>query len=252
MSAASTKVLILIPAFNEEAALSVFLPELGTRYPILVVDDGSVDHTAAVARKHGAVVLRLPQNLGVGGAVQAGCGYAWRHGYDQVVRLDGDGQHPAECVSLLLDAIERDQLDMVTGSRFLSEEVQGYQSTRARQMGIGFLASALSRICRQRITDPTSGCFAINRRLIYYFSHRYPADYPEPEALALIARQGYHFGETAVQFRERQAGASSITGWGPAFYMLKVGLALLVDRARSVDPHFQRRTLDWVDGAQTP
>lgn len=239
------KVLILIPAFNEEASLPALLAELGGRHPILVVDDGSRDRTSDVARLHGAEVLRLPCNLGVGGAVQAGCAYAWQEGFDLLIRVDADGQHPPAAVDSLLRAMRQRDDDMVTASRFLSDENE-YQTRGVRLWGIRWLAWFLSRICKRPITDPTSGCFAIRRRLIYYFANRYPTDYPEPEALALIARQGYLSSEIGIPFRERAAGVSSIRGWGTLYYILKVGLALVVDRARSVDPHFQKETLAWI------
>jgi len=249
------RILLLLPAYNEEASLANLLPQLRARchWPVLVVDDGSVDRTAEVARTHGAHVLVLPHNLGVGGAVQTGCAFAWHHGFDYLLRLDADGQHPPEHIVRLFDRMKAGDLDMVVGSRFLdvpaAHEDRGYTSTAMRQVGIRVLARFLSVICQQRITDPTSGCFMINRRLMYFFAQRYPTDYPEPEALALISRQGYRFGEVGMPFRERAEGVSSIKGWGTWYFMVKVWLALLVDRARGVDARFSRESLEYIRGA---
>ena len=237
---------ILIPAFNEQRSLGALLDEVKRECPgrdVVVIDDGSSDLSAPVARAHGARVLSLPHNLGVGGAVQAGFRYAFEAGYAFAVRLDADGQHPPAAIARLEARMAAGDVDMVVASRFVEGTGEGYQSTAMRQLGIGLLARALTRICRQSVTDPTSGFFLVNRRLLYFFAHRYPTDYPEPEALALLRRQGYSFAEVGAVFRERRQGVSSIGGWGSIYYMIKVGLALLVDRARRVDPRFERSRL---------
>jgi hypothetical protein len=137
--------------------------------------------------------------------------------------------------------MEQGDVDLVVGSRFAGGAGRsGYQSTGMRKLGISLLAGALSRICRQTVTDPTSGFCLLNRPMLRYFSHRYPSDYPEPEALALLCRQGYRFAEVGIAFRERQSGVSSIGSWDALYYMIKVGLALVVDRLRPVDPRFER------------
>lgn len=229
--------LVLIPAYNEEAALGRLLEEVRQALPdtpVLVVSDGSKDHTAAVARANGAAVLDLPHNLGVGGAMQAGFQFAVRQGYRYVLRLDGDGQHPpAEAMKLVHSMVETDA-DLVVGSRFGA--TQDCVSTRFRYLGIRVLAFFLSVICRASIADPTSGFWLVKRPLLDYFAAHYPTDYPEPEALALLRRHGYAFAQTAVQFRERQAGTSSIHLVDTLYYVVKVGLALVVDRVRTVNP----------------
>jgi len=233
--------LILIPAFNEEEVLTSLVGEVRRYFPetpVLVVNDGSLDRTAAVARQAGAIVLDLPCNLGVGGAVQAGFQYALAKGYSCVVRIDGDGQHPPEEIGKLLEAMASTGADLIVGSRF--ELTDGCVSSRGRYLGIKALAFFLSLICRSRVTDPTSGFWALNRPLLSYFSRSYPADYPEPEALALLRRQGYSFAEVPVRFRVRQGGRSTIRSWGAFYYALKVGLALVVDRVRPINPLFDR------------
>lgn len=235
--------LIIIPAFNEEASLPALLAEIRASAPtadIAVINDCSRDRTAAVARRAGVAVLDLPCNLGVGGAVQTGFRYALSRGYHYVLRCDGDGQHPPSEIPKLVAAMQENRHDLIIGSRFVSENNGSYTSTAWRSMGIRGLAFILSLICRARITDPTSGFQMLNRPLLYCFAHAYPVDYPEPESLALLRRQGYSFKEVGCSFRARQGGISSIHSWGAIYYLLKVSLALLVDRARPVDPQFSR------------
>jgi glycosyltransferase involved in cell wall biosynthesis len=186
-------------------------------------------------------VLDLACNLGVGGAVQAGFRYAVERGYRYAVRCDGDGQHPPAEIPLLLQSMQEHKTDMIIGSRFLGDG--SYRSTPLRHLGIVCLGWMLSVICRRKVTDPTSGFQILNRPLFYFFSQAYPSEYPEPEALALMRRQGYDYAEVPTRFRERFGGRSSIRGWGTLYYVFKVFLALLVDRARPIDPRFARANL---------
>lgn len=238
--------LILIPAFNEEAALPGLLTELKEALPgtdIAVINDCSNDHTAETARRHGALVLDLPCNLGVGGAVQAGFQYAFANGYRYVIRCDGDGQHPPSEIAKLVAVMQSGEADLVIGSRFLENDKGSYTSTTLRSAGIRGLSLLLSVICRARVTDPTSGLQMLNRPLLAYFSQSYPTDYPEPEALALLRRQGYRFKEVGARFRARTTGRSSIRSWGTLYYLFKVGLALLVGRARPINPRYARHIM---------
>jgi len=205
----------------------------------IVVSDGSVDETASVAEAHGAVVLDLPCNLGVGGAVQAGLRYACWLGHNLVVRIDGDGQHQPAEISMLLTKMRESGVDLVSGSRFLSSG--GFQGgTAARQMGNVLLAWFLSVICRRRITDPTSGFWCVQGPLLRYFAEYYPCEYPEPEAIALLHRQGYSMAEVPVTVRPREFGVSSIDSLGTIYFAMRVGLALLADRVRPVDRRFAK------------
>jgi len=234
-----SEAVIIVPAFNEEESIPYVLQEIREHVPkldIVVVSDGSVDRTAVLARKEGAHVLDLPCNLGVGEAVQAGFRYAFERGYAYAVRCDGDGQHSPGEIARLLEVLRDEDVDLVVGSRFLGS--QDFASSFVRSFGIRCLSWFLSAICRRKITDPTSGFQALNRPLLLFFSRFYPTDYPEPEALALIRRQGYSFKEVPATFRERKAGHSSIGGWGTLYYAFKVFLALLVDRARPVDVRY--------------
>lgn len=235
---------VIIPALNEEAAIASLLDEVRDYVPfldIIVINDGSVDNTANLARLKGATVLDLPCNVGVGGAVQAGFKYAYERGYQFVVRIDGDGQHPPSEIPRLLKAMEEGTEDLIIGSRFIGKSA--YTSTPFRFVGIKLLAIFLSIICRSRITDPTSGFWVINRKLLYYFANEYPAEYPEPEAIALLRRYGYRYHENQVIFRPRTSGQSSIRGWGAFYYIFKVGLALLIDRVRPINPRFEKMRL---------
>jgi glycosyltransferase involved in cell wall biosynthesis len=244
MTTSTSNEIVIIPAYNEEASIGMVLDELKAQLPdidVLVISDGSIDRTAEAAREKGATVLDLPHNLGVGGAVQAGFLYAFENGYSYCVRIDGDGQHPVSSIPDLLAEARKEEADLIIASRFIGDSV--YKSTRFRFLGIRCLSKFLSMICRKQVTDPTSGFQVLNRKLLYYFSKRYPTDYPEPEALALLRRQGYDFCEVPASFRARVAGTSTIYGWGTFYYMIKVGLALFVDRARPVDVRFAKQNL---------
>ncbi len=232
---------IVIPALNEERSLPELLAEVAREQPgaaVFVVSDGSEDATAEVARRAGATVLDLPYNVGVGGAVQAGLCHAWRQGYRCVVRIDGDGQHPPSEIGRLLEAAASSGADLVVASRFLGEA--SYGSTPGRRLGIAALSAWLSSICRAPVTDPTSGFWCIRGPLLRLFAHEYPAEYPEPEALALLRRQGYSFVEVPARFRPRRHGESSIGRWGAVYYALRVALALVLDRVRPVNRRFAR------------
>ncbi len=240
------KSLVIIPAYNEQDALPTLIAEVRVAVPgveILIINDCSLDRTAEVARAQGVLVLDLPCNLGVGGAVQAGFRYAYSQGYSYIIRCDGDGQHPPSEIPKLVEAMAQGNVDLVIASRFLENDKDSYKSTTFRYAGIRGLALLLSLICRTRVTDPTSGFQMMNRPLISYFSRSYPLDYPEPESLALLRRQGYRFREVGARFRPRTTGVSSIHSGGAFYYMLKVGLALAVDRARTVNIRYARHNM---------
>lgn len=238
---------LIIPAYNEEGAIGGLLDEVNRYVPtldVIVINDGSTDYTSLLARTKGVNVLEMPCNLGVGGAVQAGFRYAYDRGYRYVIRIDGDGQHPPAEIPKLIHAMKSGSEDLIIGSRFAGE--RSYGSTFFRTLGIRILALFLSRICRSRITDPTSGFWIVNRKLLHYFAHDYPTEYPEPEAIALLRRHGFSFREEPVIFRPRTAGLSSIGSWGTVYYMMKVGLALVVDRIRPIDSRFAKENLGHI------
>jgi glycosyltransferase involved in cell wall biosynthesis len=224
----------VVPAFNEEEAVGCVIDEIrayDAGLEVVVVDDGSTDRTTEVARARGAHVLRLPFNLGIGGAVQTGFRYAYEEGYDLAVRLDGDGQHDATQLGLVLGPVLAGDVDIAVGSRYL-ERGDGYRSSATRRVGIRILARTVSVLTRQRITDPTSGFQALNRRAIALFAADYPHDYPEVEALVLLIRHRLRLCEVPVAMRPRAGGRSSIRTLASVYYMVKVLLALFVGSFR--------------------
>jgi glycosyltransferase involved in cell wall biosynthesis len=224
------RLVALVPAFNEEANVGRVVDEIRAVDPmvdIVVVDDGSVDRTADVAREHGATVVRLPFNLGIGGAVQTGFRYAFEQGYDLAVRLDGDGQHDPSQLDRIVRPVVTGEADIAVGSRF-AEAGDGYRSSRSRRVGIRLLALVVSRIVGRRVTDTTSGFQALNRRAIELFAHDYPHDYPEVEATIMVSRHRLRSVEVSVTMRERGGGRSSITALRSVYYMVKVLLAIFV------------------------
>ncbi len=219
-----------MPAFNEEANVGRVIDETRAVDPALdavVVDDGSFDRTAEDARAHGATVVRLPFNLGIGGAVQTGFRFAFEHGYDLAVRLDGDGQHDPSQLERILAPVVAGEADIAVGSRFAGER-DGYRSSRSRRIGIRLLAWVVSRIVGRRVTDTTSGFQALNHRAIELFAHDYPHDYPEVEATIMVSRHRLRSVEVPVSMRERGGGRSSITALRSVYYMVKVLLAIFV------------------------
>ncbi|MGD9765266.1 MAG: glycosyltransferase family 2 protein [Candidatus Binatia bacterium] len=225
------RALLIIPAYNEAAAIAGVVASTRSHFDgdIVVIDDGSQDDTAELARTAGAVVLVHACNLGIGAAVQTGFIYGLTRGYDVVVRQDGDGQHDPAQIARLLTVLRNDAADIVVGSRFLARE--GYQSTIVRRIGI-FVLGIVSALVGARVTDPTSGYWAVNRRALRVLAKQHPDDYPETEALAMAARAGCRIAEVPVIMQARLGGRSSIGTAYAGLYMLKVVLALLVGRLR--------------------
>jgi glycosyltransferase involved in cell wall biosynthesis len=232
----------VVPAYNEAATIGAVVSAIHQHAPefdILVIDDGSTDDTRAIAESLGARVLRHPFNLGIGGAVQSGFTFALEHGYDYMVQVDGDGQHDPGEITRLRATMEADPtLDMVCGSRFLSEDIE-YPAPISRRTGIHVFAFLLSRFIEQRVSDPTSGFRLYNRRAIELFAHDYPHDYPEVEAVLMLHHHRLRMREVPVRMFVRGGGQSSIGAGKSAYYMIKVLLALFIAMFRRrpiVDP----------------
>ena len=235
--------LAIVPARNEEAAVGGVVSELRAFDPaldVVVVDDGSTDATAEVAAAAGAAVVRLPFNLGIGGAVQTGFKYALEHGYELVVRLDGDGQHDPQELPSLLAPLERGEADVVVGSRFANGNGD-YKPPFARRAGIRWFARLVSLLTGQKLTDTTSGFQAVNARAIRLFAADYPHDYPEVEAAVMVVRHRLRILEVPVRMRDRETGESSITALRSLYYAVKVPLALFVGL-------FRRRVVPLEEG----
>jgi glycosyltransferase involved in cell wall biosynthesis len=219
----------VVPAFDEERSIGRVVDELRAFDPgldVVVVSDGSSDRTSAVAAEHGAHVVQLPFNLGIGGAVQTGFRYAWENGYDVVVRCDGDGQHIPSELPKVLAPVLAGEADIAVGSRFIAGD--GYRSSATRRVAIRFLGLVVSAIARQRVTDTTSGFQALNRRALALFAADYTHDYPEVEGIVMTLKHRLRLREVPVEMREREHGDSSITALRSVYYMAKVLLALFV------------------------
>jgi hypothetical protein len=224
------KILVIVPAYNEEGSVGKVVEEVHThlsQVEVLVVNDGSTDLTSEIAKSKGAIVLDLPFNLGIGGTMQAGYQYAYEKGYDIAIQVDGDGQHNPKEIGKLLKALEEKKIDMAIGSRFIGG--LGYRSSTMRRIGISIFSQVISMIVRQRITDPTSGFRASNRKAIQLFASNYPQDYPEPEVVILLHQCHLKMEEVPVGMSERYSGESSITKIRSVYYMVKVLLAIFVD-----------------------
>ena len=226
----------IVPAYNEAAAIAKTVAEIRQNAPefaVLVVDDGSTDATAELAAAAGALVVRLPYNLGIGGAMQTGYLYVFEHNFDVAVQIDADGQHDPSCVGDLLTHLETNpEIDMVVGSRFLDYSGEGFRSSASRRAGIRIFASLLSLITGRPVTDPTSGFRMTNRRAIQLFASDYPHDYPEVEAILMIHAHRLSSAEVPVQMRPRATGRSTIHSWRALYYMLKVLLAIFIGLLR--------------------
>jgi glycosyltransferase involved in cell wall biosynthesis len=224
--------LAIVPAFNEVAAIAptvAAIHESAPDFDVLVIDDGSSDATAARASAAGAAVLRMPFNLGIGGAMQSGYIYALERGYEVAVQVDGDGQHDPRHIHDLFDRLHSDpKLNMVTGSRFLDPDVEGHRSSAIRRIGIRVFSMVVSLITGQRVTDPTSGFRMTNRRGIELFASDYPHDYPEVEAILLMHAHRLRSCEIPVRMRPRLTGESAISSTQSVYYMVKVLLAVFV------------------------
>lgn len=227
------RVLIAVPAWNEQATVGAVVSELHEHVPeadVLVIDDGSSDGTAAQARAAGAMVVVLPFNVGVGGAMRTAFLHAARSDYDAVVQVDADGQHDPACVRTLLDAL--DGASVVVGSRFGAGQV--YRVRGPRRWAMRLLSMALSRVARSSLSDTTSGFRAADRKAIQLFARHYPAEYlgDTIDSLVIAARAGLIIGEVPVTMRLRQGGRPSHAPFRATLYLGRSVLALAVALSR--------------------
>ena len=227
------KKLIIIPAYNESENIEKTIRDIEQNTPdfdYVVVNDCSKDNTLEILEKNSFNHVSLPINLGIGGAVQTGYRYALEHDYDLAVQVDGDGQHDASFLQTMASYMESHDLDMVIGSRFIENE--GFQSSALRRFGIKYFTVLIKMLTGVTVTDPTSGLRMAGRKVIAMFAENYPADYPEPETAVTVIDAGLKIEEIPVVMRERQGGVSSITPKKSVYYMIKVTLAILIERMR--------------------
>lgn len=229
------KVLIIVPAYKEEANINDVIQSLHNQCPqwdILVINDGSPDKTSERANQSGlATVIDLPVNLGIGGGVQTGFKYAHKYQYDVAIQFDGDGQHRADQIHSIITPVLEKGFDMVIGSRFIHPP-DGFQSTALRRFGITIFKFVNSLLINQIITDNTSGFRAYSPKALEFLSLHYPTDYPEPEAVILLGKNSFSLHEVPVLMEARQGGVSSISGLGSLYYMVKVLLAIFMSAIR--------------------
>lgn len=220
---------VVVPAFNEGRSVAEVVQAVHRVLPratVVVIDDGSSDDTAEQAAAAGAVVIPLPVNLGIGGAVQTGYLYALRNGCDVAVQVDGDGQHDSDEIQRLLVPLLDGTADMVVGSRWLGRG--DYLAPSSRRLGMRMLAGLVTLRTGQRFTDTTSGFRAVGRKGLELFAVEYPTDYPEVETIVLATKRGLRLAEVPVAMMAREHGRSSIAGLRSAYYMARVGLAIIL------------------------
>jgi glycosyltransferase involved in cell wall biosynthesis len=237
----SDKIGVLIPAFNEEKNIQRVITTVQAVVPgvdIVVVNDGSKDSTANLARQVGAKVISHPYNMGYGVACQTGYKYASRHGYDYIVQMDADGQHEPACVKDLLQAVQDPEVDIVLGSRWLSDVL--YNGSLLRKFGKHFFAFLANLLTGLKVTDPTTGFQALSRRVIYFYSTEiYPADYPDADMIILLKRAGFRIKEIPVVMYRNNTGQSMHSGLlRPIYYGMKMMLSILMTLLRN-DKHLR-------------
>ncbi len=227
------KKLIIIPAYNESASIKATVEEIREKakdFDYVVINDCSTDDTRKICEEMRYNIVNLPVNLGIGGAVQTGYKYGVRNGYNLAVQVDGDGQHDPVFLGKMAEYLLKTDADMVIGSRFIEKE--GFQSSGARRAGIKYFTFLIRLLTGKTVTDPTSGLRMVNRDVMEMFAQDYPKDYPEPESVVAVLRRGKKVKEIPVVMRERNGGVSSISLKKSVYYMVKVSLAILIEKIR--------------------
>jgi glycosyltransferase involved in cell wall biosynthesis len=236
----SPSLLIIVPAYNEEAAVGGVVQGIRRAMPgvpVLVIDDCSLDSTIARAKAAGAEVLPLPHHLGLGGCVQAGYKLAYELGCDYVIRVDGDGQHDPADIPRLFAELRESGCEMVIGSRFVGNN--GAYTSLTRSLGIRLFRLVLRPILGKTVHDPTSGFVGVNRRALQVFSKSFPLEYPEIEALVVLQRKRFRFEEIPCRMRPRTTGKSSITALKSVYYIFHVLMGVFVNLLK-FEPRGQR------------
>lgn len=225
------KILLIIPAYNEETNILKTYAKCITdekKWDVIVINDGSTDRTLKICLENDIPYINLIHNVGIGGAVQTGYKYAYEQGYDVAIQFDGDGQHNVEYLDRILEPLERKEADLVIGSRFIDKYIEGFKSSASRRIGIKIISKLIQICTGERITDPTSGFRAANRSVIKKFAKSYPIEYPEPDSIVTLLKDGYTVKEAPVVMNERVGGKSSIHSWKNGYYMINVCLSILL------------------------
>ena len=232
------KILLIIPAYNEEESILKTCQEIEeynkknkTNYDFIVINDGSKDKTGRILDENNLPHIDLIHNLGIGGAVQTGYKYANYHNYDIAIQYDGDGQHDINYVKNIIEPIINNQADFVVGSRFI-EDISTFKKSSTRRIGIKILSLFIKIYSGFKEYDTTSGFRACNKKIIEEFANEYPTEYPEPITIVEIIKKKYKVKEVAVNMRERLGGKSSIHTWKDAYYMINVCLSILITGIR--------------------
>lgn len=229
------KVLVIIPAYNEEESIlstvqSIldFKEKVAFQLNYIVINDGSTDKTKAILEQNGLNAIHLISNLGIGGAVQTGYKYAVQHDYDVAVQFDGDGQHDITSLPSLLIPLENGEADLVIGSRFVGEVRSEFQTTFMRRFGISVISFVMKLVTGKKIYDTTSGYRLANKAIIAQFAKRYPRKYPEPESTVHVLKRKQKVVELPANMYDRAGGQSSITPFKSIRYMLEVCMSIFV------------------------
>lgn len=226
------KILMIVPAYNEEENIlntCQKIKEFSKELDYIVINDGSKDNTLKILQENNLNHINLINNLGIGGAVQTGYKYAFENNYDIAIQFDGDGQHDINYVKKICEPLENGQADMCIGTRYLDKTSSEFQSTFMRRLGSSIISLFIKICCHKKITDPTSGFRAVNKKVIEEFAKEYPKEYPEPESTVSLLVNGYKIKEVPVSMNERIGGTSSIRLWKSVDYMVKVVLAIIID-----------------------
>ena len=229
------KVLLIIPAYNEEASIEKTIKLItNANYDYVIINDGSTDNTAAILDKMQANHIDLPFNLGIGGAVQTGYQYAIENKYDIAIQFDADSQHDIGSIENLIQPIINDKADFVIGSRFIQKSSNNFRSSFMRRLGIRLISTTIYFFSKKRIYDTTSGFRAANRQAMQYLANNYPREYPEPVSDYELIKLGYRLQEVPVKMHERKEGKSSIHSWKSAYYVINVMLSILAIKIRRI------------------
>lgn len=233
------RIILIIPAYNEEKNIvktCESIHKYNKNLDYIVINDCSTDDTAKICDKNKIPHIDLINNLGIGGAVQTGYLYAHKNDYDIAIQFDGDGQHNILDIDNLINPIQNGEADFCIGSRFITTG-KGFKSTISRRFGIKIISFLIKLFTGKKISDPTSGYRAANKDIIKQLAYDYPVDYPEPESLVILIKNGYKVKEVPTQMNEREFGKSSISSLKSIYYMIKVSIAIMI-----------RSTINWNRG----